>query len=384
MAKTGIGFVGVGNISGIYLKNLTEKFKDLEIIGVCDLIREKAQRAVDKYEKYGMKLYDDMFELFADPAVDIVLNITRPAEHFEVSRAALEAGKHVYSEKPLAATFGQGKALVELAKEKGLMIAGAPDTFLGAGVMGCRKLLDEDVIGAPIGAAAHMICHGHETWHPDPEFYYRAPGGGPMLDMGPYYVTALCQMMGPVKSVMGMTRTTYPTRTITSQPLNGTVIAVDVPTHQTALLRFASGAVATLITTFDAYSMPGVNCIEIYAERGNMIVPDPNGFGGEIKIKVKEKKSPDAAQNFGNGEWILFDTPYDIYHGNERGVGLADMAQALKAGRLPRASASMQTLHVLEVLTAIERSSDEGREITIESPFEAQKVLPVTAEENVF
>ncbi|MCL2494225.1 MAG: Gfo/Idh/MocA family oxidoreductase [Oscillospiraceae bacterium] len=381
MKKTGIGFVGVGNISGIYLKNLTEKFTDLEIIGVCDLVKEKAQRAVDAY---GMKLYGDMRELFADPQVDIVLNLTRPAEHYEVSRAALEAGKHVYSEKPLAATFEQGKELVELAQAKGLLIGGAPDTFLGAGVQGCRKLLSEDVIGRPIGAAAHMICHGHETWHPDPEFYYRAPGGGPMLDMGPYYVTALCQLIGPVKSVMGMTRTTWPTRTITSQPLNGTVIEVDVPTHQTALLRFCSGAIATLITTFDAFSMPGVNNIEIYGTSGNMIVPDPNNFGGEIKIKVKEKNSPDAAQNFGGGAWIPFDTPYDIYSENCRGVGLADMAAALQQGRAPRAGAATQTLHVLEVLTAIERSSAEGREIAIESPFEAQKLLPVTAEENVF
>ena len=381
MAKTKIGFVGVGNISGIYLRNLTEKFTDLEIVGVCDLVREKAQAAVDKY---GMKLYDDMYALFADPAVDIVLNITRPDEHYEVSRAALEAGKHVYSEKPLAATFAQGKALVALAQEKGLMIGGAPDTFLGAGVQGCRKLLGEDVIGAPIGAAAHMICHGHETWHPDPEFYYRAPGGGPMLDMGPYYVTALCQLMGPVKSVMGMTRITYPTRTITSQPLNGTVIEATSPTHQTALLRFESGAIASLITTFDAYSMPGVNCIEIYGEKGNMIVPDPNNFGGEIRIKIKEKKSPDAAENFGGGEWIPIDTPYDAYHENSRGVGLADMAAALKAGRAPRAGAATQTLHVLEVLTAVARSSAEGREIAIESPFEAQKALPITAEENCF
>jgi len=184
--------------------------------------------------------------------------------------------------------------------------------------------------------------------------------------------------------VMGMTRTTWPTRTITSRPLDGTVIDVDVPTHQTALLRFESGAVATLITTFDAYSMPGVNNIEIYGATGNMIVPDPNGFGGEIKIKVKEKNSPGAAENFGGGEWIPIDTPYDIYSENCRGVGLADMAAALKAGRTPRASAAMQTLHVLEVLTAIERSSDEGREIVIESTFEAQKMLPVTAEENCF
>jgi len=202
--------------------------------------------------------------------------------------------------------------------------------------------------------------------------------------MGPYYVTALCQLMGPVQSVMGMTRITYPTRTITSQPLNGTVIKVDVPTHQTALLRFASGAVATLITTFDAYSMPGVNCIEIYGERGNMVVPDPNGFGGEIKIKLMEKNSPYAEDNFGGGDWIPIDTPYDVYHENSRGLGLADMAAAIRAGRLPRAGAATQTLHVLEVLTAVARSSAEGREIAIESPFEAQPPLPLTAEENCF
>lgn len=382
MATTKIGFVGVGNISGIYLKNLTETFKELDIIGVCDLVREKAQHAVDQYNI--PKLYDDMHALFADPEVDIVLNLTRPAEHYAVTLAALQAGKHVYSEKPLAATLKQGKELAALAAEKGLMLGGAPDTFLGAGVQGCRRLLAEDVIGEPIGAAAHMICHGHETWHPDPEFYYQYPGGGPMLDMGPYYVTALCQLMGPVKSVMGMTRTTYPTRTITSQPLNGTVIDVSIPTHQTALLRFESGAVATLITTFDAYSMPGVNNIELYGTRGNMIVPDPNDFSGDIKIKIKEKNSDDAAANFGGGDWILIDTPYDAYHGNSRGVGLAEMADALKKGRTPRATAALQTLHVLEVLSAVARSSEEGREIAIESPFAAQPCLPITAEEGIF
>ncbi len=382
MAKTRIGFVGVGNISGIYLKNLSEKFKELEVIGVCDLVREKAQKAVDEYKI--PKLYNDMYELFADPEVDIVLNITRPAEHFEVSRAALAAGQHVYSEKPLAATFEQGKELVELAAQKNLMIGGAPDTFLGAGIQGCRRLVAEDLIGEPVGAAMHMICHGHETWHPDPAFYYSAPGGGPMLDMGPYYVTALCQIMGPVKSVMGMTRITYPTRTITSEPLNGTVIDVDVPTHQTALLRFESGAIATLITTFDAYSMPGVNCIEIYGTKGNIQVPDPNAFSGDIKIKIKEKNSPDAAENFGGGDWILIDSPYDIYLENCRGAGLADMAKALEEKRMPRASAALQTLHVLEVLTAVSRSSAEGREITITSPFEAQKPLLVTATEGYF
>jgi len=368
-----IGFVGVGDISAIYLKNIFKTFKELEVVGVCDLVREKARHAAEKYQI--PKIYYDMHELFADPDVGIVLNLTRPAEHYEVTRAALEAGKHVYCEKPLAATFELAKELVELAQKKNLYLGCAPDTFLGAGIQGCRRLLENDVIGTPIGAAAHMICRGHETWHPDPEFYYKFPGGGPMLDMGPYYATALIHFLGPVKSVMGMTRATYPTRIITSEPLNGTEIAVDVPTHQTALLRFQSGAVATLITTFDVYQMPGVNQIEVYGKRGNMIVPDPNCFDGEIKIKIGESNSIGVEDNWGHGEWISIDTPYDSYKENSRGLGLADMAEAIQSGRTARANAQ-QALHVLEVLTAVAKSSETGCEIFIETPFEAQPPLP--------
>ena len=188
---TRIGFVGVGAISGIYLENITNRFKDIEIIGVCDLIRERAENAVKKYNI--PKLYNDMYELFADPEVDVVLNITRPYEHYEVTKAALLAGKHVYSEKPLAVDMDEADELVALAKEKGLHLGGAPDTFMGAGIQTCRKLIDDGVIGDVVGANVAMICHGHESWHPDPEFYYKF-GGGPMLDMGPYYVTALINL----------------------------------------------------------------------------------------------------------------------------------------------------------------------------------------------
>lgn len=177
METVKIGMVGVGDISGIYLKNITGLFKEIELVAVCDLVREKAERAK---EQYGIpKIYDTMYELFADPEIDIVLNLTRPYEHFGVSSEALKAGKHVYSEKPLAATLEEGRELVRLAQEKNLLLGGAPDTFLGAGIQTCRKLIDSGFIGEPIGAAAFMICRGHESWHPDPAFYYQH-GGGPM------------------------------------------------------------------------------------------------------------------------------------------------------------------------------------------------------------
>ena len=216
-----IGIVGIGAISGIYLDNITNRFREMEIVGVCDLIRERAEKAVEKYNI--PHLYETMYDLFADDSIDIVLNLTRPYEHFDVSKAALEAGKHVYSEKPLAASLDEGKQLVALAQEKGLLIGGAPDTFMGAGIQTCRKLIDDGFIGQPVGAAAFMI--GHETWHPDPAFYYQY-GDGPMMDMGPYYLTALVNLLGGVSGVTGIAKSSFPTRLITSKPHYGEVAQV--------------------------------------------------------------------------------------------------------------------------------------------------------------
>ena len=245
---TRIGIVGVGSISGIYLENITNKFQNIEIIGVCDLIRERAERAVEKYNI--PKLYETMHDMFADPDVDLVLNITRPYEHFEVSKAALLAGKPVYSEKPLGATWEEGLELVRLAEEKGLWIGGAPDTYMGAGIQTCRKLIDEGAIGDIVGATAFMTCHGHESWHPDPEFYYKF-GGGPMMDMGPYYVTALINLLGGVKRVGGMISTPFATRTCTCKEHDGEIITVDVPTSYYGVMEFESGAVGSILTSFD-------------------------------------------------------------------------------------------------------------------------------------
>ena len=324
---------------------------------------KKAERAQEKYNI--PKLYDTMYELFADPEIDIVLNLTRPYEHYGVSIEALKAGKHVYSEKPLAASLEEGKELVALAQEKGLMLGGAPDTFLGAGIQTCRKLIDDGYIGEPIGAAAFMVCHGHESWHPDPAFYYQY-GGGPMMDMGPYYITALVNLLGGVSSVMGVTKASFPTRTITSQPHNGEIVDVKVPTYVTGIMNFESGATGTIFTTFDVY-YPEQARLEIYGTKGTLFVPDPNGFGGPVKLLRPE-----------DGQVREMPLCFD-YSENSRALGLADMAKAIQTGRDARESWK-QTYHVLEVMQSFEKSSNSGTVVPIESKYvrgEAMKNNPL-------
>ncbi len=342
MKKVGIAIIGIGAISGIYLKNITEMFKEIEIIGVCDLVKE---RAVEASKEYGIEtVYDTMEDAFNDDRVEIVLNLTRPYEHFDVTYKALEHGKHVYTEKPLGATFEEGVKLVEKAKETGLMIGGAPDTFLGASIQTCRKLIDDGFIGDVIGSACFMICHGHESWHPDPAFYYKF-GGGPMLDMGPYYVTALVNLVGAVEGVTGVTKSSFPQRIITSQPKSGEIVDVDVSTYVTGTMSFKNGAIGTIFTTFDVHSKTQAR-FEIYGTKGTLIVPDPNFFGEPIKLLRAEQ-----------GEFMEMPLLFD-YKENSRGLGLADMAKALRDGREYRTNYD-QLLHVLEILTAFDKSSEK-------------------------
>ncbi len=352
MSTTKVAMIGVGSISGIYLDNITTMFKEIELIGVCDLIRERAENAKEKY--HIPKIYDTMYDAFADEEVDIVLNLTRPYEHFDVTKAALEAGKHVYSEKPLAATLEEGKALVELAEEKQLMLGGAPDTFLGAGIQTCRKLIDDGFIGTPVGAAAFMICRGHESWHPDPEFYYKH-GGGPMMDMGPYYLTALVNMLGGVSGVTGVTKKSFEQRTITSEEKCGTVVDVDVPTYVTGILNFDSGAIGTIFTTFDVHYDTQAR-LEIYGSKGTLICPDPNYFEGPVQLFRPEE-----------GEYREMPLVFD-YKENSRALGLADMAKAIQTNREFRAD-YMQTLHVLEILTSFEKSSDNRAYLPLQTKY---------------
>lgn len=362
MAALKVAFIGVGNISGIYLDNITGLFSGLEIAGVCDLVPERAQKA---QQKYGLpRVYEDMFEAFLDPQVDIILNLTRPEQHFEVSRLALEHGKHVYTEKPLGISIEEGKALVSLAQERGLYLGGAPDTFLGAGLQSVRKYLDAGLIGQPLGATASMISNGPEGWHPDPACFYQR-GGGPMLDMGPYYITALVSLLGPVSRLVAAGRRSFPQRLITSQPLAGTNIQVEADTYVAGTMQFASGAIGTIFTTFDVH-YPSQARLEIYGSEGTLILPDPNFFGGPIQIFRPETGKLDELP-------LLFD-----YADNSRGLGLADMARAIQTGRDARAGLH-QVHHVLEVLTGFERSTQSGGWLDIQAPYERPQPMKKAA-----
>ena len=352
-----IGFVGCGNISGIYLSNIGNMFKNIEIAGICDLVREKAE---NQAEKYGVrKIYNDMYELFADPEVDIVLNITRPYEHYGVTKAALLAGKHVYSEKPLGITMEEGLELVQLAEEKGLYLGGAPDTFMGAGIQTARRLIDEGVIGKVVGANAHMLGRGPEGWHPDPEFFYKK-GGGPMLDMGPYYVTCLVNLLGEAQSVTAFGRISFPQREIGSMPHKGELIDVEVDTFTTGAIRFTSGAIASLTVSFDTYSERGT-FIEIFGEKGSILVPDPNFFGGPVKLLTPGKGYEEVPLDPGFTE-------------NSRAIGLSDMADAIENGRFHRANYKQQ-IHVLEIMSAYALSSKQNAPVMLQTRYERQPAV---------
>ena len=357
-----VGMVGVGCISGIYLENLHKVFNGhLRLVAVCDLIRQRAENAQRDYNV--PKLYDTMEELFADPEIDLVLNLTRPYQHYAVSKGALLAGKHVYCEKPLGADLAEGQELVQLAAEKGLFLGGAPDTFMGAGIQTCRKLIDEGLVGDVVGARCVMASHGVESWHPDPDFYYQR-GGGPLFDMGPYYLTAMTNLLGGIRRVYGTCATGYPTRLITAEPHVGEIIQVNTPTHIEALLTFDSGVHASILTSFDVYNTRQT-CIELYGTKGTLYVPDPNWFGGPVLFHNGETGETEELP-------LAFDYPE-----NSRCLGLADMAAAIETGRNGRTTCK-QTYHVLEVMAGILSSAQKGQPVEIESRFEREAPMDPT------
>ena len=352
-----VGIVGCGNISEIYIKNLTTMFPNTEVAAVADLLPERARAKADAH---GIPKACTVEELLGDPSIDVVLNITIPRAHYEVTMAALEAGKHAYTEKPLAISLKEGEKILALARKKGLAVGCAPDTFLGAGIQTCLRLIDEGAIGAPVAATAFMTCHGHESWHPDPAFYYQS-GGGPVFDMGPYYFTALIAMLGPARRVSGSVRRSFPRRVVGSGPKAGQVIEVEVPTHAAGTIDFECGAVVTFVMSFDVWHAE-LPRIEIYGMGGSLSVPDPNGFGGPVKMRG----STDAA-------WQ--DVPVTLPHAeNSRGLGLSDMVEAIGSGRQPRASGALG-LHALEIMHAVHEASSSERSVTLRWPVDRPPAL---------
>jgi predicted dehydrogenase len=359
VAKTGVGIIGCGAISGIYLRNLTQKFGNTRVVACADLAADRAKAAAAEHHVARACAVD---ELLRDPEVEIVLNLTIPRVHAEVSLAAIASGKHVYSEKPLAVSRADGACVLEAARRTGRRLGGAPDTFLGGGIQTCRKAIDDGLIGRPIGAMAFMTTPGHERWHPAPEFYYQ-PGGGPMLDMGPYYLTALVTLLGPIARVAGSAQKSYLERTITSDPKRIRKVKVDVPTHVAGVLDFASGAVGMILTSFDVWGTH-LPPIEVYGTDGSLLVPDPNTFGGPIQLLRKNET-----------EWR--ELPLDFgYVENSRGLGVSDMADAIAKGRPHRASGELM-YHVLDVMEGLHDSAAAGRYFIVTSGCERSAPLPL-------
>ncbi len=352
----GIGIIGCGNISGAYLK-AAAGFPQLDIRGLADIRPEAAQAVAASHGLQARSIE----ALLRDDRIEIIVNLTIPAAHVAVGLQALSAGKHVHSEKPLGLSVAEAAPLLELAEARGLRVGCAPDTFLGGGQQTCRALVDAGQIGQPLAGTAFFMCPGHERWHPNPAFYY-ALGGGPMLDMGPYYLTALVNLIGPVARVAGMASRVRATRTISSQPLAGTVVPVEVATHVAGTLEFACGAVVNIATSFDTPKHRHWP-IELYGSQASLAVPDPNIFGGPVEIA-------EAGQ-----DWQAVPLSHAYGDANHRSLGVADLAQALRSGRPHRASGAL-AMHVLEVMEAFQRSSNSGQHISIHSRPERPAAMP--------
>ena len=354
----GVGIIGCGNISAAYME-LTPLFKGVEIRACADINQEAAQ---SRANQFGIRAHS-VDDLLAADDIEIIINLTIPAAHADISKAILMAGKHVYSEKPLVLSVADGLALKALAAQKGLKLGCAPDTFLGGAHQLARAEVDSGAIGIVTSGTCHVMSHGMESWHPNPDFFFK-PGGGPVLDIGPYYIANLINLVGPIKRVAALTSSAFAQRTISNGPRNGETIAVETPTNIHSLLELENGATITMTASWDVWRHEHGN-MELYGTDGTMFVPDPNFFGGDVRIAN------------GTSKPVVVDTdnhPFSVpnqEHGsgkmaNYRAAGLADMAAAIHDGRDHRCSLD-RTLHAVEVMLAVLQSGEEGRFIDIES-----------------
>ncbi|MBB6673747.1 Gfo/Idh/MocA family protein [Cohnella nanjingensis] len=361
MRKVKVGVIGTGQISGIYLKNLTETFDGIvEVKAVADLVPELAR---SRAEQFGVPNACTVEELLADPEIEIVLNLTAPAVHASVDLQALQAGKHVYSEKPFALTREDADEVLQLAEAKGLLVGCAPDTFLGGGLQTCRKLIDEGWIGTPYSANGTIIMgNAANGMHPNFRNFLKL-GGDPIMDMAPYYLTALVFLLGPVRRVSGTAQQLIREMTIQNpkSPSYGAKVPVEAPTNVSAVLDFHSGATGSLQAAKESFGyMPR---LEIFGTEGNMTLPDPNFFGGSILIQFPNGQTKEVPIAHGFNE-------------DTRGIGVADMAYAIRTGRPHRASGRLAR-HVLDISLAIFESSNEGRHIPLASAADRPEPLPL-------
>lgn len=381
MRKVKIGIIGCGVISHTYISNIQTMFPRLVIVACSATTLEKAKSVATKY---GIPKPCTTEDLLKDPEIEIVINLTTPAVHTQINRKIIEAGKHLYCEKPFALSMEETREILDLAKRNGCMVGCAPETFLGAGLQTCRKALDEGWIGKPVMFTANMTSYGTETWHANPEFYYKK-GAGPMLDMGPYYLTALVALFGPIARTASFSSIGNATRTIYSSPLRGSEIDVEVPTSYTGILQFANGIHGNINMSFDVWHS-NLPKLEIYGTEGTLFVPDPNMFGGKLKIFRKEKVLDSLNQKHYQGAERPFSTAYEdlqelpqVYEEPleyMRGLGVLDMAFALINGRKHRTSEDL-VCHVTEALLSFDEAVDHNIIYEMKSTCERPAPLPM-------
>ena len=360
MSKTvRVGVIGCGKISGAYL-GMAKNFPIVEMAACADLNMEAAK---EKAAEFGIPKVCSVEEIINDPSIQVILNLTVPKVHVPIAMAALKAGKHTYAEKPLGINRAEALPMMALAAKNKLLIGCAPDTFMGAGIQTARKLIEDGAIGKPVAFTAFMLCPGHESWHPSPEFYYEV-GGGPMFDMGPYYLTALLNMLGSVKRLTGCATIAIPERTITSEPKNGKKVKVETPDHIVGTMEFENGCAGVIATSFATRFSPfdGKNPITIFGTEGTMKVPDPNGFDGPVFV-----------QKIGESDYT--EVPHLFVKGYGRSVGLADMAYAINSGRPMRAN-GQQAMAVLDLMQGFLDSSATGKAHSPTTAYQKPKLMP--------
>ncbi len=367
--RLGVGFIGTGNISSAYLRAITGHenmagFPVLDVKGLADMRPEASQARAAEFGLRSMSIE----EMLASSDIQLIVNLTIPRAHVDVGLRALAAGKHVYSEKPLGITYAEGRRLLDAANKAGLRIGSAPDTFLGGSHQQARAVVDSGTLGQLVGGTAFMQAPGHESWHPDPAFYYDI-GGGPVLDMGPYYITDLVNLLGPVARVSAMASRLRLQRPVLSEPKKGEIMDVKVDTHVTGSLGFANGAIVQVGMSFDVAGHKHVP-LELYGTEASLIVPDPNFFGGDVELKKRGRDEP----------WHKVDVTQPYADGNYRSLGVADMAQGILDNRPHRANGDL-ALHVLEVMEAFAIASADARTVDIKTLVQRPEPLATSLQD---